>query len=322
MGMDPKQRRALSSDRASEADTPRDTRRESARAQEAEPPGSERRPPRRTTVGMAGERVNLESDTPVERLAREMGEEQIREVGRTGTLREHRRERSREAADAGGARRESRPPATAPAEPLPSADVAQQTLYSRREHSKGDGNLPAAEPHPSLADERPRDRTPHDLPKERDDRSAPKGNATRGQAERNPSLEARDDYDPELRQPESGFERASAAATRRTRPRRPASGTRPKARRSSAAKRKITTRTDPRSGRAKANVRQAPRSASRSGRRAAVARKPQVGSRRTGTAPRGDAVPRSARGNVNARKAAKASRASATDRRKRAKRAS
>ena len=320
MGMDPKQRRALETGRASDADEPRDASRESAREQEAEPPVRDRPRRRRTTVGMAGERVNLEADTPVERLAREMGEEQIREVGRTGTLREHRRERERGRDEA---REQPAPPATRSTREVPDAapgaDVAQQALFSRREHSKGDGNLPTAEPHPELIDERPRDRMPRDLPKERDDRSAPKGNVTRGQAARNPALEARDDYDPELPQPESGFERASAAAGRTVRPRRAASGARPKARRSSAAKRKVTTRADTGRGRAKANVRQAPRSASRSGRRAAVARKPQVGTRRTGTAPRGDAVSRRARGNVSARKAAKASRSSAKERRERGK---
>lgn len=50
------------------------------------------------------------------------------------------------------------------------------------------------EPSPQLKDdERPEDRMPRDLPKSRDDRSAPKGNVTAGQDERNPNVETRDD---------------------------------------------------------------------------------------------------------------------------------
>lgn len=47
-----------------------------------------------------------------------------------------------------------------------------------------------------LDDERPEDRMPRDLPKSRDDRSAPKGNITAGQDERNPNFETRDDQRP------------------------------------------------------------------------------------------------------------------------------
>lgn len=271
----------------------------------------------RPTVATQGSMVNLEGDTPVERLARDMGEEPVREVGRIATHRaQGRRERSKKDEPGTGPARGADTPGRL------SDDVAQQTLFSRREHSKGDGNLPAAEPHPGIVDERPRDRVARDVPKERDDRSAPKGNATRGQADRDPSLDRRDDYKGERPEGAGPVSRASATSARAARPRRPAAGTRPKARRSSAAKRNVTTRTDPRAGRAKTNIRQAPKSASRSGRRAAIARRPQVGGRRTGTAPRGDAVPRAARGNVGARRAAKASRASAKDRRERATRGS
>src|ERR671934_1989180 len=121
-------------------------------------------------------------------------------------------------------------------------DEAQRTLKARREHSKGDGNFPAAEARPELVDERPEDRTPRDLPQERDDRSAPKGNVTDGQEAGNPDLEMRDDFKAR-RKRESGFTRAERAARTETKererkaakPKRKAA--RPTARRSSAAKR-------------------------------------------------------------------------------------
>jgi hypothetical protein len=119
---------------------------------------------------------------------------------------------------------------------------ARRTLKARREHSKGDGNFPSAEPRPQLADERPEDRTPRDVPHEQDDRSAPKGNVTDGQEARNPDLEMRDDFKAR-RKSESGFARAERAARTETKererkaakPKRNAA--RPTARRSSAAKR-------------------------------------------------------------------------------------
>lgn len=55
------------------------------------------------------------------------------------------------------------------------SDDARDALRARREHSKGDGNFPDARPHGGLGGETPRDRTPEDLPKERDPRNAPKG---------------------------------------------------------------------------------------------------------------------------------------------------
>ena len=80
--------------------------------------------------------------------------------------------------------------------PVPPRE-ARRVMKARREHSKGDGNFPAPEPSPQLVDdERPEDRMPRDLPKSRDDRSAPKGNITAGQDDRNPNLETRDDQRP------------------------------------------------------------------------------------------------------------------------------
>lgn len=71
------------------------------------------------------------------------------------------------------------------------ADRARDLLAARREHSKGEGNLPTPEPHFGLRDERPEDREASDLPKDRDDRSAPKGDVPAGQEDRNPALETR-----------------------------------------------------------------------------------------------------------------------------------
>ena len=70
-------------------------------------------------------------------------------------------------------------------------DERVRTLKARREHSKGDGNFPDVEAPRDIAGESARDRTPEDLPKERDDRSAPKGNEPAGQLERNPDREVR-----------------------------------------------------------------------------------------------------------------------------------
>src|SRR5918993_2078019 len=70
-------------------------------------------------------------------------------------------------------------------------DRAQDLLASRREHSKGDGNFPTPEPHMGLRDETPDDRGPRDLRKDEDDRSAPKGDVTVGQIDRNPDLVTR-----------------------------------------------------------------------------------------------------------------------------------
>src|SRR3989442_16021954 len=83
---------------------------------------------------------------------------------------------------------------------------ARRTLKARREHDKGDGNFPTPTRLP--IDERPEDRLPDDLPKERDPLSAPKGNATAGQDDRNPDLNVRDDYTPVLPRPATSFEDA------------------------------------------------------------------------------------------------------------------
>jgi len=108
---------------------------------------------------------------------------------------------------------------------------ARRTLKARREHDKGDGNFPTPTRLP--IDERPEDRLPEDLPKERDLRSAPKGNATAGQTDRNRDLEVRDDYKPIRPRAATPTEEAAnmPRAPRKVAPR-------PTARRSSAAKRK------------------------------------------------------------------------------------
>ena len=69
---------------------------------------------------------------------------------------------------------------------------AARSLAARREHDKGDGNFPSPRPGAPIADERPRDRRPRDVPKERDDRTAPKlSGDSKGQRARNPRLAVR-----------------------------------------------------------------------------------------------------------------------------------
>ena len=118
------------------------------------------------------------------------------------------------------------------------ADRARDLLAARREHSKGQGNFPTPEPHMGLRDERPEDREPRDLPKARDDRSAPKGDVPVGQEDRNPHLETRvpraTGRDPD---PPGGMELVERDVER---PKREAPPARPNARRSSAAKRDAT----------------------------------------------------------------------------------
>jgi hypothetical protein len=184
MVMDPKQERVLRDGTASEADQPRRTDRESVRAQAERPPVDERPRPRRRTAAVPDIRVNLESGTPVDQLSRAMGAEPVPELGRA-------RKQKRNADEPGRASLEpDRSTNGGPEVGSPDIDAeAQRTMQARREHSKGDGNFPAPEPGPQLIDERPEDRTPRDLPKSRDDRTAPKGNATAGQPDRNPNLE-------------------------------------------------------------------------------------------------------------------------------------
>lgn len=216
MGMDPKQERVLRDGTASPADQPRDTDRESVRRQAENPPVDERPRPRRRTAAVADIRVNLQSGTPVEQLARSMGAEPIPEMGESrgrrgnGDGSEPNAENTQDVAE------------TTTQEAAPETGEGERTLKARREHSKGDGNFPTPEPSPRLVDERPEDRTPRDLPKSRDDRSAPKGNVTVGQPDRNPLLETRDDYAPRRpRQPApqkpktpAGRGRSAAAPTR------------------------------------------------------------------------------------------------------------
>ena len=176
MTMDPKQERALRDGTASVADQPRDTDIESVREQAENPSVSERPRPRRRTAAAADVRVNQEAGTPVDQMARELGAEPVPEVGRAP----------------GAFQPTTDPQMAAPVAPR----EARRTLKARRDHSKGDGNFPAPEPSPQLIDERPEDRGPRDVPKSRDDRSAPKGNITAGQDDRNPNLETADDQRP------------------------------------------------------------------------------------------------------------------------------
>jgi hypothetical protein len=153
-------------------------------------------------------------------------------------------------------------------------DEKRRTLAARREHSKGNGNFRDAQPTVTVL-ERPEERSPEDVPKERD-------------------------------APKSGFEEAlSAAEDATSRPAKPV--VRPNARRSSAAKRAALPRQRSRP-RPEAAVPKAPKSSAKSGQRAAIERRAQPGKRKTGPARRGGAVPRAARGSVTARKAKKASR--------------
>lgn len=180
MAMDPKQERALRDGTASQADQPRDTDLSSVRGQAENPPVTERRMPRRRTAAVADVRVKQESGTPVDQMARDKrnGDDPSgRETDRAGT-------------DFVGQR--GTPATTETVAPR----EARRTLKARREHSKGDGNFPAPQPSAELVDEKPEDRSPRDLPKSRDDRSAPKGNITAGQDDRNPNLETRDDQRP------------------------------------------------------------------------------------------------------------------------------
>lgn len=66
------------------------------------------------------------------------------------------------------------------------ANDPRDALRARREHSKGDGSFPDVRSHGGLEGETPRDRTPENLPKERDPRTAPKGDVTEGQRDREP----------------------------------------------------------------------------------------------------------------------------------------
>jgi len=230
MAMDPKQERALRDGTASEADQPRKTDRDSVREQEENPPVTERPRERRRTTAVADVRVNLESGTPAEQLARELGGEGVPELGRarrnkrngdTGDDAGVSDQRNEEAAIERPAPEQARqrPGAT----PAVSPGEARRTLKARREHSKGDGNFARVEPGPELLDERPEDRKQRDMPKARDDRSAPKGNVTAGQEDRNPDLDVRDDHQPQLPTPASGFKTArrvaeGGAGTMRPRP--------------------------------------------------------------------------------------------------------
>jgi hypothetical protein len=213
MAMDPKQERALRDGTASVADEPRDTDIDSVREQAENPPVSERAKTGRRTAAVADVRVNQESGTPVDQMARKLGAEPVPEMGRAprkkqnggGTApetdpagRQNDLERGKQGAQATiGAQRGYEAPTDAEEEaPVPPRE-ARRVMKARREHSKGDGNFPAPEPSPQLLDdERPEDRTPRDIPKARDDRSAPKGNITAGQDDRNPNLETADDQRP------------------------------------------------------------------------------------------------------------------------------
>jgi hypothetical protein len=188
MAMDPKQQRVLRDGTASEADQPRRTDREAIRAQAEHPPVEERPRSRPRTAAVADVRVNLPSGTPVERIARESGALRIPELGNSRD-KQPMAEALRSAAAEPSKETNGAAPVVEPGE-------ARRVLKARREHSKGDGNFPKVDPGPELVDEREEDRTPRDVPKSRDDRSAPKGNAPTGQMDRNPKLDVRDDHQP------------------------------------------------------------------------------------------------------------------------------
>jgi hypothetical protein len=184
--MDPKQERVLRDGTATQADQPRRTDREAIRAEAEHPPVEERPRPRPRTAAVLDVRVNLPSGTPIERFARDSGAQRVPELGlsrkdesevETPPITPERPQRTN-----GG--------------PLTDRGEARRVMKARREHSKGDGNFPSVDPGPDLVDEQEEDRTPRDMPKSRDDRSAPKGNTSAGQLDRNPALEARDDHEP------------------------------------------------------------------------------------------------------------------------------
>jgi hypothetical protein len=185
MAIDPKQERVLRDGTASPADRPRRIDRQSVRAQAENPPVERRRTNARRTAAVADIRVNLPSGTPVEEFSRAAGAERIPELGGRSDRDEPERDQPAPESAAPKAKRHDRPAV--------GTGEARRAMKARREHSKGDGNFPSPEPRAELIEERPEDRTPHDVPKARDDRSAPKGNATTGQADRNPRLEVRDE---------------------------------------------------------------------------------------------------------------------------------
>src|SRR5688572_20545532 len=229
MAMDPK--RALRDGTASVADEPRDTDMDSVREQAENPPVSERSRPRRRTAAVADVRVNQEAGTPVDQMARELGAEPVPEMGRAprnkgngGTApetdpagRQNDLERGKRVergaqATVDAQRGDKTAEDAEEAAPVAPGEV-RRVMKARREHSKGDGNFPAPEPSPQLLDdERVEDRMPRDIPKARDDRSAPKGNITAGQDDRNPDLEIRDDQRSRQAGRASGMESARAAA--------------------------------------------------------------------------------------------------------------
>lgn len=172
--------------------------------QEEQPPVGMSPRKRRRTAAVADVRVNQEAGTPVERLAREMGAEPVPELGRARDRdRDGGRENGEPENDEPDRDFQQRSERALAGEPTPAEEEevavkpseARRTLKARREHSKGDGNFPRVEPGPEMLDERPEDRRPRDLPKARDDRSAPKGNVTVGQDERNPDFETRDKHE-------------------------------------------------------------------------------------------------------------------------------
>ena len=201
MAMDPKQERTLRDGTASVADEPRETDIESVREQAENPPVTERPRARRRAAAVADVRVNQEAGTPVDQMAREIGAEPIPEMGRSPRDKPNGDNGGDQTSMAERGSSDDRGQGTAQrgedeAQAIPPRE-ARRAMKARREHSKGDGNFPSPEPSPQLMDdERPEDRTPRDIPKSRDDRSAPKGNIIAGQDERNPNFETRDDQRP------------------------------------------------------------------------------------------------------------------------------
>lgn len=262
---------------------------------------SEREPP---TAAVGDTQVNIQSGTEVDRLAHEMGATEVPEVGRRRRSRRGARESHLETDDDGRAF-EAAPSGSAA---MASAE-ARRTLAARREHSKGHGNFPTPSPAADLVAERPEDRAPADLPKARDPRSAPKGNVTAGQADRNPNVEVRDEFRPSLPTAPSGFERAKLAADAAAGADEPTTPRRPAARRSSAAKRQVLPASRTGGGRrALPEPGRAPRDAEKVAKRAAAERRAQArGS--AAVAPSRERVSRATR-TATARRAKKSRQAS------------
>jgi hypothetical protein len=150
-------------------------------------------------------RLRLAKGTPAQRQAEEMGAEEMPEMPADRSQRKSGEEIDLERETRGGEREVRN------LEHEERVELARSTLAAKREHAEGAGNFPTPQPRPEHFIEPARDRTAKDLRKERDPRSAPKGNVTEGQRERNPELEMRDEFEQERSTPPSGFDIAERA---------------------------------------------------------------------------------------------------------------